>query len=122
MQKISRILILFLNISFGISLLKADVIARLMKSEGKVFFKRLGMNTFSEAAKPGAAIVNGDEIKVGGGSFAAIIYIDDRSIIKVKENTKFSFMDSPNTRSIDLEHGTLLNNINKEKRTTKNFS
>ena len=80
-----------------------------------MFFKRLGMETFSEKAKPGTAIVNGDQIKIGDEGYAAVIYIDDRSIIKIKENTKFSFMDSPNTRTIDLVHGTLLNKINKEK-------
>ena len=97
------------------SCLMSDVIARLIKVEGKVFFKRLGMETFSEKAKPGSAIVNGDQINVGEKGYAAVIYIDDRSIIKIKENTKFSFMDSPNTRTIDLVYGTLLNKVNKEK-------
>ena len=111
-------LILFFLLS--ISSLRSDVIARLIKVEGKVFFKRLGMETFSEKAKPGAAIVNGDQIRIGDEGYAAVIYIDDRSIIKIKANTKFSFMDSPNTRTIDLVHGTLLNKINKERR-TKSF-
>ncbi|GIR30240.1 MAG: hypothetical protein CM15mP44_5230 [Candidatus Neomarinimicrobiota bacterium] len=110
----------FLFLLLSISSLRSDVIARLIKVEGKVFFKRLGMETFSEKAKPGAAIVNGDQIKIGDEGYAAVIYIDDRSIIKIKANTKFSFMDSPNTRTIDLVHGTLLNKINKEKR-TKSF-
>ncbi len=110
----------FLFLFLSISSLRSDVIARLIKVEGKVFFKRLGMETFSEKAKPGAAIVNGDQIKIGDEGYAAVIYIDDRSIIKIKANTKFSFMDSPNTRTIDLVHGTLLNKINKEKR-TKSF-
>ena len=103
---------LFFLLSF--SSLRSDVIARLIKVEGNVFFKRLGMETFSEKAKPGAAIVNGDQIRIGDEGYAAVIYIDDRSIIKIKANTKFSFMDSPNTRTIDLVHGTLLNKINKE--------
>ena len=94
----------------------SDVIARLIKVEGNVYFKRLGMETFSEKAKPGSAIVNGDQINVGVKGYAAVIYIDDRSIIKIKENTKFSFMDSPNTRTIDLVYGTLLNKVNNEKR------
>ena len=111
-------LILFFLLS--ISSLRSDVIARLIKVEGKVFFKRLGMETFSEKAKPGAAIVNGDQIRIGDEGYAAVIYIDDRSIIKIKANTKFSFMDSPNTRTINLVHGTLLNKINKERR-TKSF-
>ena len=99
------------------SALEAQVIARLVKSEGRVHFKRLGASTFSEQAKPGAPIKNGDEIKVGEEGFAAVIYLDDRSILKVRENTKFSFMDTRNSRTIDLTHGTVLNDIKKEGRT-----
>ena len=102
------------------SALEAQVIARLVKSEGRVHFKRLGASTFSEQAKPGAPIKNGDEIKVGEEGFAAVIYLDDRSILKVRENTKFSFMDTRNSRTIDLAHGTVLNDIKKEGR-TKDF-
>jgi len=100
--------------------LKADVIARLIKVEGNVYFKRMGMGTFSEKAKVGAAILNGDAIKVGETGFGAIIYLDDRSILKIRENTKFSFMETQNTRTVDLSHGTLLNRVNTEGR-TKSF-
>ena len=96
--------------------LEGQVIARLVKAEGRVHFKRLGMSTFSEQGRPGAPIKNGDEIKVGEKSFAAVIYLDDRSILKVRENTKFSFMDTRNSRTVDLVHGTLLNDIKKEGR------
>ena len=96
--------------------LNADVIARLVKSDGRVLFKRLGMNTFSEEGKEGSGIRNGDQIKVRENSFAAIIYLDDRSILKVRENTTFSFMDTRNSRTVDLMHGTILNNIKKEGR------
>ena len=109
----SKVLLIMLTI---FSSAKGNVIARIVKSEGDVFMKRLGMSTYSEKVKTGAAITNGDAIKVGAESFAAIIYIDDRSVIKIKENSKFSFMDSKNTRTVDLVHGTLLNNIKSEGR------
>ena len=97
--------------------LQADVIARLIKVEGNVYFKRMGMETFSEKAKLGAAIMNGDAIKVGETGFGAIMYLDDRTILKIRENTKFGFMDTQNTRTVDLTHGTLLNNVNSKGRT-----
>ena len=100
--------------------LQGQVIARLVKTEGRVYFKRLGMNTFDEEGKTGSAIKNGDQLKVGENSFAAIIYIDDRSIIKVRENTTFAFMDTRNSRTVDMQHGTILNEIKKEGR-TKDF-
>ena len=94
-----------------------ETIARLVKVDGNVYLKRLGMSTFSERAKIGLPISNGDEIKVGERSFGAVIYVDDRSVIKIRENTKFAFMDTRNSRTVELEYGTLLNDVKKENRT-----
>ena len=116
----TRTLYIVFIFAFVSTHLQGQVIARLVKTEGRVHFKRLGMNTFSEEGKTGSAIKNGDQLKVGENSFAAIIYLDDRSIIKVRENTTFSFMDTRNSRTVDMLHGTLLNDIKKEGR-TKDF-
>ncbi|MFL2983195.1 MAG: FecR domain-containing protein [Candidatus Neomarinimicrobiota bacterium] len=96
--------------------LQGEVIARLVKTEGRVHFKRLGMSTFSESAKEGSAIRNGDQVKVGEKSFAAVIYLDDRTVLKVRENTTFSFMDTRNSRTLEIVHGTILNNVKKQGR------
>lgn len=103
-----------LVILIPICVLNGETIARLVKVEGNVYLKRLGMSTFSERAKTGDPISNGDEVKVGERSFGAIIYIDDRSVIKIRENTKFSFMDTRNSRTVELEYGTLLNDVKRK--------
>ena len=64
-----------LVILIPICVLNGETIARLVKVEGNVYLKRLGMSTFSERAKTGDPIANGDEVKVGERSFGAIIYI-----------------------------------------------
>ena len=87
-----------------------------MKAEGLVYIKRLGMQTYAEAAQIGAAINNGDAIKVGEYGFAAVIFLDDRSVVKIKADTQFEFMDTRNTRSLNIEFGTILNKIEKENR------
>ena len=109
--KIILIFICFINISFG------ESVARLIKSEGVVYLKRMGMQTYSEVAQVGASINNGDAIKVGDYGFAALIFIDDRSVVKVKPNSQFEIMDTKNTRSVNIEFGTILNKIEKENRT-----
>ena len=116
----SKAFSLFITSLLFISHLQANVIARLIKAEGDVTFKRLGMDSFSEKAKLGAAIQNGDAIKVGETGFGAIMYLDDKTILKIRENTKFGFMDTQNTRTVDLVHGTLLNDVKSEGR-TKSF-
>ncbi|MFL2989843.1 MAG: FecR domain-containing protein, partial [Candidatus Neomarinimicrobiota bacterium] len=111
LYKIILIFIFFINISFG------ESVARLIKSDGFVYLKRMGMQTYSEVAQVGASINNGDAIKVGDYGFAALIFIDDRSVVKVKPNSQFEIMDTKNTRSVNIEFGTILNKIEKENRT-----
>jgi len=87
-----------------------------MKAEGLVFVKRLGMNSYDEPGQIGAAINNGDAIKVGEYGFAAVIFLDDRSVVKIKSDSQYEFMDTKNTRSLNIEFGTILNKIEKENR------
>ena len=103
-------------IIFICSIVKGESVARIMKAEGLVYIKRLGMQTYAEAAQIGAAINNGDAIKVGEYGFAAVIFLDDRSVVKIKADTQFEFMDTRNTRSLNIEFGTILNKIEKENR------
>ena len=98
------------------SLVQGESIARIMKAEGLVFVKRLGMSSYDEPGKIGAAINNGDAIKVGEYGFAAVIFLDDRSVVKIKSDSQFEFMDTKNTRSLNIEFGTILNKIEKENR------
>ena len=98
------------------SRLFAEPIAHIMKAEGIVYLKRLGMDTFSEVAEVGIALNNGDAIKVGEYGYAAVIFIDDRSVIKIKNDSQFEFIDTKNTRSLNIEFGTVLNKIESDNR------
>ena len=93
-----------------------ESIARIVKAEGVVYIKRLGMQTYAEVAQIGGSINNGDAIKVGDYGFAAVIFLDDRSVVKIKPNSQFEFMDTRNTRSLNIEFGTILNKIETENR------
>ena len=116
----SKALSFITAVILSISQLHGNVIARVIKVEGDVTLKRMGMDSFSEKAKLGSPILNGDAIKVGDTGFGAIMYLDDKTILKLREKTKFGFMDTQNTRTVDLAHGTLLNNVKSEGR-TKSF-
>ena len=94
----------------------SESVAKIIKAEGVVYIKRLGMQTYSEVAQIGGSINNGDAIKVGDYGFAAVIFIDDRSVVKIKPNSQFEFMDTKNTRSLNIEFGTILNKIETENR------
>ena len=102
---------LFITTVILCSNLYGEAIARLLKTEGKVTFKRLGSSIFNERATLGTAINNGDALRVGEQSFAAVMYLDDKTVLKIRENSEFEFLDTRNTRTIDMERGTILNEI-----------
>ncbi|MEE2765863.1 MAG: FecR family protein [Candidatus Neomarinimicrobiota bacterium] len=112
-------LVFILAITNGSHLL-AEPIAHIVKAEGIVYLKRLGMETFLEKAEVGSAVNNGDAIKVGEYGYAAVIFIGDRSVIKIKRDSQFQFMDTKNTRSLNIEFGTVLNKIESDIR-SKSF-
>ncbi len=105
-----------ITILFCCSFTFGDSVARIIKAEGIVYIKRLGMQTYSEVAQIGGSINNGDAIKVGEYGFAAVTFLDDRSVVKIKPNSQFEFMDTKNTRSLNIEFGTILNKIETENR------
>ena len=101
------------------SSLFSEVVARLIKIEGRVNLKLNGKEYFDEIARVGFPISNGDGIKVGPNGFCAVMYVDDKSVIKIRENSKFYFIDTQNTRTVDLKYGTLLNNVKTKGRAKK---
>ena len=111
MKKISIIFILF-----TITICSAETIGRVMKANGEVLIKPIGSGTYSVSVKPGQAVSNGDAIRVGEASFAVVIFLDDKSVVKIRENTDFQFVETSNTRSLIIEQGTTLHNVNSKDR------
>ena len=107
---------IFLFIFLFSSILSAETIGRIMKASGQVFIKPIGGASYSVEVKPGQSVSNGDAIRVGEASFAVVIFLDDKSVVKVRENTDFQFVETSNTRSLIIDQGTTLHNVNKEGR------
>ena len=114
-SKYKGTMIIVLSLSI-LGVVQSETIARMIKTKGEVMIKRLGRSGYDKVAKPGTEINNGDACEVGSQEFAAAIYLDDRSIVKIKENTRFQFIDTPNTRTVNIELGTILNDIKTQKK------
>ncbi|MDE0588240.1 MAG: FecR family protein, partial [Candidatus Marinimicrobia bacterium] len=114
MPFIKKISIIF--ILFTITICSGETIGRVMKVSGEVLIKPIGSGTYSVSVKLGQAISNGDAIRVGEASFAVVIFLDDKSVVKIKENTDFQFVETSNTRSLIIEQGTTLHNVNSKDR------
>ena len=112
---IRKYFLLTLFLIFTGEIFSQETIARITKMRGDVQLKSLGSATFS-GGKPGGAISSGDIISVGKEAFCMIIYLDDKSVLKIREDTQFQFMDTENTRTIDINFGKILIDVKKDKK------
>lgn len=90
-----------------------EVIARITKTRGSVQLRRLNQASYDDV-KTGQSIFSGDFIQVGEPGFCMVIFLDDKSILKIREQSKFQFIETENTRTIDIEFGKILSDIKRE--------
>ena len=104
------------------SIFSQDQMAVTTKVFGNVeIFKKKGS---SVELKQGSILSIGDQIKTSRGSFAAIIFIDDRSILKIKENSILTLNGQRKrgsiSKEINLQGGSLRAQVTDQNR--KNFT
>ena len=104
------------------SIFAQDQMALTTKVFGNVeIFKKKGS---SIQLKQGSILSIGDQIKTSRGSFAAIIFIDDRSILKIKENSILTINGQRKrgsiSKEINLQGGSLRAQVTDNNR--KNFT
>ena len=68
-------------------LIYAEKIAVATKVKGEVELMRVGKKNFIEL-KPGNILDDGDKIRTGRSGFTSLIFIDDKSTLKLKENSE----------------------------------
>ena len=70
-----------------ISCIQGNKVAVTTKVKGLVEIMPVGKDSFSNL-KPGTILADGDKIRTGSSGFTAIIFIDDKSTLKLKENSE----------------------------------
>jgi hypothetical protein len=93
-------------------------LATVLKKRNVVEIYRV-MGTIETEIPPATMIYSGDKVKTGAASFASVLFLDDKSLIKLRENSEIEFIESPNTRTINTEGGKLLFEISSQR--TKDF-
>ena len=77
----------------------------------------VGKDNFSNL-KPGTILADGDKIRTGSSGFTAIIFIDDKSTLKLKENSEAIINGQRSARSIakkiNMDVGTIRATVNKQ--------
>ncbi|MFQ6608484.1 MAG: FecR domain-containing protein [Fidelibacterota bacterium] len=96
----------------------AEEVAKVAKAKGQVQIKHQVDTDFS-VLRAGQSVFDGDVVKVGGQGFCVVVFLDDKSVLKIRESSQFQFMETANTRTINIEFGKVLSDVKKEK--TKDF-
>jgi hypothetical protein len=107
----------FLLFIISFSLLEANKIAVATKVKGLVEIVPTGKKQFSKL-KAGTILSDGDKIRTGTSGYIAIIFIDDKSILKLKGNTEAVITGQRTAASIskkiNIDSGTLRATIKKQ--------
>ena len=114
MRKFKLIYIVLLLLS---SNLIASKIAVATKVNGLVEIMPVDTKDFSKL-KPGTILSDGDKIRTGNSGFAAIIFIDDKSMLKLKGNSEATIAGQRTSASIskkiNMDSGTVRATITKQ--------
>ena len=97
-------------------LIGGDRIAVATKVIGSVEYVR--GKDFAKSVKKGHIIESGDKITTAKGGFVALLFIDDKSALKVKENSEVIISGNKNNRAIakriGLKGGTIRAQVGKK--------
>lgn len=100
-----------------ISFIQGNKVAVTTKVKGLVEIMPVGKDNFSNL-KPGTILADGDKIRTGSSGFTAIIFIDDKSTLKLKENSEAVINGQRSARSIakkiNMDVGTIRATVNTQ--------
>ena len=114
-MKFNRHIILLFTFIFSVAL--PNKIAVATKVKGPVEIMPIGKKGFSDL-EPGTILSDGDKIRTGPSGFTAIIFIDDKSTLKVKDNSEVVITGKRTAASIskkiNMDEGTIRATVKKE--------
>ena len=114
-MKYNKHIIFLFTFVFSVAL--PNKIAVATKVKGPVEIMPIGKKGFSDLG-PGTILSDGDKIRTGPSGFTAIIFIDDKSILKVKDNSEVVINGKRTAASIskkiNMDEGTIRATVKKQ--------
>ena len=93
-------------------------VAIAIKVKGEVSITYKGLNT-AQALKPGSPLNDQDKIKTGQGGFVAIMYLDDKTVLKMLGDSDMTIMGQRSgakiNKSIDIKYGKISASVTSQK-------
>ncbi|RMF08254.1 MAG: hypothetical protein D6762_06080 [Candidatus Neomarinimicrobiota bacterium] len=110
---------LFLAVLITSGALAASKIAVATKVQGKVDYIRVD-NGKRQALKQGTVLADGDKIVTGASGFVAIVFIDDKSLVKIKEDTEIEITGKRSqaaiSKRLNMDNGTIRAKVTKQRK------
>ncbi|MCH7851947.1 MAG: FecR domain-containing protein [Candidatus Marinimicrobia bacterium] len=106
-HSLALVAVLLISLAATAGWAQQDPVARVLKSVGDVKVRHLADAGFDTDVRATMPLVSGDALRVGDGSFVSLLFIDDKTLLKIKPNSEFQIVETRNTRSIMMDYGTL---------------
>jgi len=98
----------------------SDRLALTIKSRGEAKLKRAGEEDFKYGLKIGTTLFNHDVIKTGDDGYAVVIFLDDKSQLKIRENTEMVITGKVEgnaiSKQINMQYGTMKAEVSKQRK------
>ena len=93
-------------------------VAIAIKTKGDVSIIHKGLNT-AQALKPGSPLSDQDKIRTGKNGFVAIMYLDDKTVLKMLGNSDMTILGQRSgvkiNKSIDIKYGRIAAAVTQQK-------
>ena len=93
-------------------------VAIAIKTKGAVSIIHKGLNT-AQALKPGSPLSDQDKIRTGKNGFVAIMYLDDKTVLKMLGNSDMTILGQRSgvkiNKSIDIKYGRIAAAVTPQK-------
>ena len=110
---------LFVIILSAVTIISASSkVAIAIKTKGDVSIIHKGLNT-AQALKPGSPLSDQDKIRTGKNGFVAIMYLDDKTVLKMLGNSDMTILGQRSgvkiNKSIDIKYGKIAAAVTPQK-------
>ena len=99
-------------------LIGSSKVAIAIKTKGDVSIIYKGLSS-AQALQPGSPLSDQDKIKTGKNGFVAIMYLDDKTVVKMLGNSNLTILGdrsgSKINKSLDIKYGRVAANIKPQK-------
>lgn len=99
-------------------LFSSSKVAIAIKTKGDVSVIYKGLNS-EQVLKPGSPLSNQDKIKTGKNGYIALMYLDDKTVVKMLDNSELTIMGDRSgnkiNKSLDIEYGRVAANVKPQK-------